>query len=363
MNKIICANINSSITGLSNQFFFLICEIIKAYYNNKDIVIFNSFLSEINTDKFIPISEIINMEKFGNYIYGKYKVTIFDKHNFTHKIISIKYGIKDKTVDITKDILNRYYKDGKLNITKKDFLSYTDPMPNFSKKIFIEYSINNIIFKTEYDEYINRPTTDIIFDFSDNKFTISRYGFWPDNINLKMANDIIKNLYCSFNEKFYVKVKEFKSLNKLDNKINVFHLRIEDDAIKHWSISNKIDINIFKQKIIDKYINIIKKYLDPNDTTIILSGCLNNKVIDFMKDNNYKYIFTDKDLNIGRELNGLLDLIIGGNCNNIFIGNYNPVCKNGSSFSYILSQNLNSKIKQILVNMDKINDQEIIYYS
>jgi hypothetical protein len=340
MNKINCSNINFNNSSLSDQIFIIITQIITTYYQDKDIIIFNSFL---DTNKYIPISEIINIDRFGDYIYEKYNIKIFDKHNFSYKIKSIKYGSRDKVDDITTNILNLYYKDGKLNITKNDLLTSTDPIYYFSKKVNIQYSINNNNFQTNYSEYFNKPTENIIIDFSEDKFVLPKNSFLPNTINLDMAILLLKQLYISFNSEYYQKVTEFMNFNKLNNqKINVLNY---NDDIKYWADINKIDIKVFEQIIVDKYINIIKDNLDSNDMIILISN-YNNKIIDFLENNNYKYIFTNKDETI--LINGIIDLIIGGKCNNIFIGDNNP------SFSYILSKNLDKNIKQILVDYNNI---------
>lgn len=74
----------------------------------------------------------------------------------------------------------------------------------------------------------------------------------------------------------------------------MIHLRVEDDAITHWSKGNNMSKPEFKRWLEEKYIEIIRRYINKSDETIILSSSLNNGVIDFLNENKYNYRFTEK---------------------------------------------------------------------
>jgi len=156
-------------------------------------------------------------------------------------------------------------------------------------------------------------------------------------------------------------------MNQIDKtkKINILHLRVEDDATNHWNKFNNLSNEEFKNKLEEKYINLIEKYINKEDQNIILTYSTNNKVIDYLKENNYKYYFIEKKVNLGREVNALVDFLISQECNNIFIGNFdmNNELINGSTFSYLISILLKSNIKQILITLENINKKEDIYYN
>ena len=92
-----------------------------------------------------------------------------------------------------------------------------------------------------------------------------------------------------------------------------------------------------------------------------MSYSTDNPVITFLKNHGYTCYFTDK-LNIGREINALIDLNIGKLCNNIFIGNFNLETLNGSTLSYYLINYFNKKVKLALVDLDNITKNEKIYF-
>jgi len=145
------------------------------------------------------------------------------------------------------------------------------------------------------------------------------------------------------------------------DKINVLHLRIENDAINHWSKQNKMSPTFFQTYIEDKYINLIQKHVLQTDANIILTYSENNRVIDYLKNNNYKYYISDKNPDVGREVNAISDLLISEKCNNIFIGGFNIEKLNGSTFSYCIIQKMNPSVKKILIDLDRIQNKEYIY--
>jgi hypothetical protein len=59
-----------------------------------------------------------------------------------------------------------------------------------------------------------------------------------------------------------------------------------------------------------------------------------------------------------REKNAIVDLLTSQACNNIFIGNYNPVLSRGSTFSYYIYKMI--KATNIFIDLDSIYDDEYI---
>jgi hypothetical protein len=174
-----------------------------------------------------------------------------------------------------------------------------------------------------------------------------------------MFNDILVNI--SYHNDFIEKSKLFIDNNINEGeKINIIHLRLEDDGIKHWSKINKINPDIFKKYLETKYINIIKKYVSKDEINIILSSSYSNEVINYIHSNGYNYKYVSKYFE-DREKNAIIDLLISKYYNNIFIGNFNINMLNGSSFSYYIWKVINNNITKIYIDLDKIYDDEVIY--
>ena len=295
-----------------------------------------------------------------HFLKNKYNLIILDRYHIHFKIINISYGLDEYRIDLTDKLMSECYSHNKLYISNKINLNMLsgDPYPNKPKYVYIKYYINDYIFEEKYQELCGYLVDDITFNMENSHF-INKFG-WINSINRDMFDDILKNI--SFNAYFTELSNPFVNQLKLNDKINVIHLRLEDDAITHWSKQNNMIKDLYKNELENKYIDIIINHVDKNDLNIILSYSNNNKVINYLSINNYKYTFIPKKLYLGREMNALIDLLISKNCNNLFIGNFNMNGLNGSSFSYLIAKKLNGNIKCIFIDIDHIKDNIVIHH-
>lgn len=359
MNSIYYTKIGNPGSGFTNQMFTFITSIILSKNTNKRVIICDNFYNDFCKDENTPISEILDMEALNEFL-KKYKITVFDKNNVDFKIKRVEYGKNDKKIDITNDIVEYFFDPdmGVLHIPKMYDLNKIkgDPNNGVKKDLIIQYTINNIEFNEINSEGF---VSDINFDLKNVKYS---YVFrWINAFNRKMFDDILRNLV--FHNKLIDFAKNNKNLSSVNGKINIFHLRLEDDAVNHWSKQNKMEESIFKTTVENKYISIIQNHVDKSDTNIILSSSENNGVIDFLKKNGYNVTIPHKYFTNSRELNAIVDLLISNLCNNVFIGNFNMEQLNGSTFSYFISKKLDISVKQIQIDLDKINNSEIIHYN
>jgi len=231
-----------------------------------------------------------------------------------------------------------------------------DPFPGKKKVLTLYYTLNEELFK---EEYFENEREDIFFDLKN-----ASYGYqfaWINSINPGLFEDIIRHL--SFHRVFQEMANEFLGkINKKSNRRNVVHLRIENDSIQHYSKMCKMTEAEFLKIAEEKYISLIQKHFSREEEIILLSYSTQNGVIDFLKKNKYSYHFIEKDRSKGREWNAILDLHIALACNNTFIGGWNPQKLNGSTFSYIISQKLSKEVKKVMLDLDFIQNDEIIYH-
>ena len=342
-------------SGLTNQIFSLIKSIIIAYKNNNKVIIVDNFLNDFSKNKYTPISQILNIDKMNIFLKKKYDIIIIDKNNISFELYSIKYGINEAIIDLTDYVKKHHYKNDCLFISKNTILNNIkgDPCNGIKKHLFFNYKINNYNIEEIYDENLQN---DICTDFM-NAYYVNTFG-WIDSLNKDMFENILINI--EYNSDFINK-SQFIIDNNIDttDNINVLHLRLEDDAIHHWSKMNNMNADTFKLYIEDKYIALIKKYIKHTDKNIILSQSLSNRVINFLITNNYKYIFTPKFFD-DREKNAIVDLLLSKKCTNIFIGNFNLVNLNGSTFSYYITKLLNPDVTTITIDLDKIYHDECV---
>lgn len=362
-----CNIINLKISkkgGLSNQLNPIINCIFniihnKKYSNKKQIIIIDNFNKDYHNNIFCSIDEILDIDSINNY-FKNYNIILIPANKIDFEIIKIEYGILGLNLfDITQKIKERYLVNGKYlsipNYTQFNELK-GDPLPLTAKDIYIYYKINgNIYMNTYFESRCNEISINLenetLSEFYLN--TISA----ESKTNINLYNNILSNL--KFLDKFYIYSNNIKNSISNYTKYSCIHLRNEDDSIHFWCMINNMDIFNFKQKLEDKYMFLIDKYLKPsNDEIIIILSSLetNNNVVDYLHKNNYNYLFLPKDLY--REINAINDLLISKICNNIYIGNYNPNTFTGSTFSYIVSNNMNKNVRKVLIDLDQIDEPE-----
>ena len=341
-------------TGFTNQIFAFINGIIEAYKQKEKVVVIDLFLNDISKNKYTPISHIFNIHEINLFLKKNYDLIIVDKYHIKFDLLSVKYGNESNNIDITDIIKKIYLNTHKLYINKNTLISLFEKYPLFVKNIVIKYKINDYEIEEIYDEKINKP---IIIDF--NSFYNYKFG-WIDNYNNNMFENIIKNIVYS-NEFIQKSEIIINTLNK-SKKINVLHLRVEYDAIKHWSKQNRMYPSHFKRILENKYIQLIIKYFSKEDNIIILSNSYHNNVIKFLLKNHYSFKFINKFYE-DREKNAIVDLLVSNNCNNIFIGNFNLMKLTGSTFSYYVGKLIKNHLFDIYIYLDKINDKEVIIKS
>jgi len=329
----------------------------------RKIIMVHRFLTDYNSEDYCPSSEIFDFDYMNNYL-KPHNIRLIDVANMKLNIKSVLYGKKQRNVfEIKNAIVESCLKNSVLEIPSffklNDIMG--DPMPNVLKDVYIEYTLGDCedcVFSKKYVE--NEP---IVIDHVNHNsdFHSKNTSFDERAEDSNLIDEIILNI------KFSRKLVEYSgeliktlALPK-DLVINIIHLRNEDDAIPFWGGINKI--NNYKQVLEDKYISLIHKYIQPNSYNIILSMNTNNRVVDFLKENNYTHIFTDKNSIKGRELNAIVDMLLAMNCNGTFIGNLNPENHHGSSFSdvlYTIYKNKFKHVKNVLIDVDKIFNDEII---
>lgn len=346
-------------SGLTNQIISLIVSIILAHSSNHKVVVVDKFRDDYSKEEFTKISDIIDIDKCNEFLIDTYNIMLVDKYDANFELNTVKYGTKDYAVDITKYVKENFYKDNILNINTKIVVSnfpsqYKDP------KININYKINGYII----DEIMEQPVCiDIENSEYKNSFcdlrTIHKVG------RASTFECILKNIHYNKN---FVKLAEsifekfslsYEGEYKEKCKINVIHLRLEDDAIRFWS--NEMGEKQFQTSLENKYIQLIKTYVPKNEEIILLSQTQNNAVVDFLSENGYKYRFSEKFFE-SREKNAIVDLLLSQKCNHIFIGAYNLVKVTGSTYSYYISNIINKDVMKVGFDIHNLTVFENTYY-
>ena len=351
--------------GLCNQLYSLISCIFKCINLNQfeKIIVLDDFLTDIHTNIYVSADRVFDLSSMNCYL-KKYNICLITKHNIQLNIKSIIYGIGGKQIDITNKLVELYSSNNCLFVSQKTNLNmiFGDPCHGIFKQINISYTLNDCNY-TIYETFDENSEININFkDFNGVLWHTQNNITHERKINYDLIVSLLINI--KFLEKYHITSQNFiNSLTiKNDTLINIIHIRNEKDAIPFWGNINNMTSDEYKNILENKYIHLIERYIDKTSLNIILSMSTSNKVIDFLKANNYNYVFCDKTMVGGREENAIVDLLNGQMCNNIYIGNVNLVTYHGSTFSYVLYKFLEHKsgIKKILIDLDNINVDEVV---
>jgi len=332
-SKPYCANKNN------NQLLNIINSIVKAIQLNKKVVIIDKFFNEFNNNSYTPISEIININRINNFLIKNYNIFILDKTQVDFKIHSIIYGINNNTIDITEEILTKFSSENNIFIDTNENLNLIknmDPLPNVAKQLDIFYTINSIPIKETHDERNSFLIKPLLFNLEDEIFINDSIELSKIN-NKNIFDHILQNIhfteiYETMNNNF---INTFDLVNK---KINLIDLQVyeDDDEIK----------------LINKYILLIKKYINKSDLTILVPNkeieFKLNKLEKFLSEHNY--YFKIRNLSLGNEIDNIININLGKKINNLFIGLFNMEELNGSNLSYILINQMNDNVKHVLID-------------
>jgi hypothetical protein len=324
----ICPNKTS---GLCNQLYSITAGIKYCIQNKINIMFIDKFLKSININRYCLISEIIDIPKFNVYL-KKYNVHIIDFNNFNFIIENAELTDGIITKNVKDMIIDSYYQKNNFYI-KKNSRFYLTNGNNKLIYLNIKYNLDGYYFSEKYLIENNELVSDIKFIFN---YELMNF---EGNFNYKQDEvffDILRNINFSdiiLYNSFVRNKRLFK--NKKTEKINAIHLRIEDDAINHYSKYLNMDTTTYKNIIENKYIQVISK-LNKNDLIIILSYSKENNVIDYLKKNGYNFIMDENKVE-DREISAIYDLLLGENCNDTY------VCVWESSYSYTLYSRINKK--------------------
>lgn len=359
MENIHGVNIGVIGRGLTNQLGALISGIMYAKMTKKRFVLAGKFNKNYNVASHIPIGDVIDLNTFNKNI-SDIGVTVLDMHDTSIKIISIRYGLYMKSIDITREILTKYHINGKLFIPKGTILNDIkgDPEPFVKKYLYIKYEIGGYSDNIIYDEFFDQ---NIDFDLSKISIDDNIHSHWITTYDIDLYDKILRGIKFTslFNDVANASIQNMD----LTPKVNVIHIRTDKDATTFWGCINNIPPFEFSNILNAKYISLIQKYFDKSISILVLTSDTDSQVLQFMRDNGYKFHIAPKSVVDGREMNAIVDVLIGEHCNNIFIGGVNPENYHGSTFSYLVWKRLAKNVSNVLIDLDDIKRAEFIVKS
>lgn len=337
--------------GFCNQIYSICGTCSYAVENNINVIFVGKYLREIHTTDYCKISDIIDI-KSTNLFLKKYNIILLDVFDYKFNITKIEYGFNDFCYDLTNEINNDYFISKTLNLN--DIKG--NPIVDFKKKYFIDiatnlyvtYSINDSFLKIKYDVFNGFLKEDIDIRL---KQLVPSLKY---NDGSFIFNNTLKKIV--FNKEHVYKANTYFDNLKINSEeeVNVIHLRLEDDMITNHSKDNNMSFDSYKKRIENVYIKLIEIYIkNKKSKTILIAHNYDNKVIDYLKNNDYNYIMTPKMEEL-RDVSAIIDLHIGQNCRNVYIGVFE------STFSFALFDRIRKRNNLISVifqlnKLDKIS--------
>jgi hypothetical protein len=307
-----------------------------------------------------------------NHFLLPYNISIVNAQRVKLNLVSAFFGLSGKRiVNITNVVKETFVHDNtRLTIPLgTDFNTLAeDPCPGERKLIYVNYTLNGHEFQSVFDETVIRDFRPSILDFKDYSHVDRTYcpDVWHSLTSIdqfpqhrSLFNTFLKEI--AFHPRFYELAHSFFDALP-PQKVNIMHLRNEIDAIDFWGSINRMSPSEYRERLENKYIALIQKYLSKNSVNVLFTMNTNNKVIDFMRKNGYSYVMTDKTALTGRDVNAIVDYLLCRYCTGVFIGNVNPHNFHGSTFSYGILNYLRDRtdIKRVCIDTDRILDDEYV---
>ena len=368
-------------TGLCNQLYCIANNLcLAAAQTGNKVVILDDFLADIFSGEPKPSCDVLDLPKC-NEMLKPYGITMMYKNHITMKLHRVLLGLRHVgTVDITKQVEEQFMQPNHLFIPKGTFLTGLadeDPCPNVRKQIYVYYYLNDVLLQEVFYEENLYKLCDIEIKYSnyDGKPHMSEIHLsnpWLQRINRKDSREL-RNLFDYFLKSFVYK-DEFNNksrgfLERLQNetpssgKLHVVHLRNEIDAIKHWGTMNNMSMEDYRELYESTVKNIIRENIPKHETIMILTAEADgNPVIEELRDDGFKLFVREKEP-IGRDMNAVVDLLIGKSCTGIYIGNFilTPELghQEGSTFSFTLYNSLRDYTKVFMIDMDNLKNAKV----
>lgn len=265
----ICPHMNM---GLSNQLYLLINGIVRSIQEKKKILLVGDFLLQSS-----------NVSSKGSHPNLKYLMNPRAYRADSKQRISEILAL---------DMMNRYFSE-KHDLLIADCMEYVGKYMNVPK------------IQTE----------------------VTSCG---DVVHSILGKQVLRNIKFNINLVRQPFALMKRLISNSSTKINVIHLRVEEDALDHWGKVNKIPKHLFLSKMVRKYVALIDQHIKKDDITFVLCGDSKNAVIKYMKKTGHNCHILNKTSN-HREINAIMDMVIGRMCNNVFIG------ATGSTFTQLIS--------------------------
>lgn len=368
-------------TGLCNQLYCLANVITAAslQHGNK-VIILDDFITEILSNNTKPSKYVIDLDALNERLLSD-KIHVFYKNDIKMELIKVQYGLKElQTIDITTKVIDKFWEENRLFIPQGyslNDLCDKDPCPGLRKQLYVYYTLNGVHLMKTFHERVLVHCSPIEIKHTNYDGKMSYY------VNLPHAEpwltlidrDTSKDMKTAF-DKYLTQIpflplydematSFLETVNAVGKKISILHIRNEDDAISHWSKRNNMTEDEYREKYERQFLQAVNENVSKEDLCIALTFLTkNNRIIEKLQESGYNIVCRDNIENIGREMNALIDLMLCKTCDHTFVGNFDPVSMQGSTYSVFIYNFLsqNTSVKKVIVDVEHI-DRETFFVS
>lgn len=341
-------------SGFCNQLNHMIHGVIRCISENIDVMVVNDFKLEIHSDEICPIGDVVDMRKWNEYLRSEYGLTVVSEREFSVLVNTAYYGTMDNMMDVRAPF-DAHFRRGDKYLVDPSFhlnqLSH-DPVPGTEKSLRVVYNVGSYQVSKIY------PAENIHLDFACTREGLSWILYeslaesrvWHENLMQRLP----------LHPRFYEEARSWAE--RMPNPVHVLHLRMEDDAILHWSKQNKMAPDMFRGTLASKYIDVLTTHNGVRKgSVLVLSYNEDNAVLDWLESQNIPYVQLEKDRTKGREWNAARDLVIAEMLGNgILIGALDYYRMQGSTFTHYLMQRMKA-MYTVLIDIERIREKPVIF--
>jgi hypothetical protein len=336
--RIAMAQIYDKHTGLGNQIFTLIHRIIRAQKEKMNVLVVGDFLGEIHKmDQLHPIEDVLDMDHMRMLTYP---LLVIGRRQWRISVEEASYGTDSARVAVpfSSDPGIRFEWDQNLH----DLVG--DPAVGHKKHLDILFRIGPHLITCSYPE---GRSGHLVYPI---RIRLGRFDF-----RFGWINDISQPLFDHFLSR--LKFRPTIPYPVLPHSmVHVLHLRIEDDAIRHWSHLNRMTASEYRSRLINMYITKIQEsMMQMGGCLLILSSIMDSPIHHFLREKGVPFFQQEKDPALGREEHALRDLLLAEQCcNSVLMINFDIPTMKGSSFSYMLFRRCTRATRTVFIDLDHV---------
>lgn len=312
-------------SGFCNQMYTLATSARVAHEARVPFLFVSSFLLEIETDLTRPISRILNLEATNAELRrNKFNVSLVDASNYTLVIHSVGNVLPEPVT-------------GALTLPPNAFAADTG-------EVEIKLSIDGIAATWS----VKKPhLSGVHLDPFSSLSYVARYDDKKDLVFAELLRSLV------FQSDLVSPAVSWTAAT-LPPEVQVIHVRLEADAVKHWSKEAGQTEAEFKHRVENGYIRLIQLHVRKLLPVLVISGEYNNRVMTFLHDTGYN-VFTPPKYAPERELAALADMAAASAIRSPMLF----LCAFESSFSLTLQSRMMARKLVVLHLMSPQSGEEV----